>query len=67
MIQKVTVFIILFIFIMYLLIKDLYFGIFTSDPEVFYHLNKATLVVAFGFLPDYWSAMVNGCIRALGI
>jgi Na+-driven multidrug efflux pump len=67
MIQKVTIFVILFIFIMYLFTKELYFGIFTSDHEVLSHLDNASMVVALGFIPDYWASMVNGCIRALGV
>ena len=59
--------IICFIFVLFIAVRHSFFRIFTSDTEVLSHALSVSSVVGLGLFPDYWQAMVNGCIRALGI
>ena len=49
------------------LIRKPFFMIFTDDPLVLEQIYSVSAVAAIGIFPDYWQAMMNGCIRALNM
>jgi Na+-driven multidrug efflux pump len=66
-IQLFSICIISIVIVLFLIVKERFFSIFTSDPEVLSHSLSVSTVVCLGLFPDFWQAMVNGCIRALGV